>query len=255
MNIADIEQSVAEITGGNFVGEVIVAIILLCLIALLTHVVVMWVRRIMRRDNTPVPETSIFVNIVRVVIWGIGICFVLASCFKVDVTALVAALGVGGIALSLGLQDTLKNLIGGVQVSFMRIIKPGDNIQVGTSMGVVQDITWRHTTIKNRLGETVLIPNSVIATTAVTHLPPPERVVVPFVMTTGADMDVVASQIAKTARITAEEYAHVVGDPVVLFTEVIETGVRGKVTVLLDDAAVATATSDAITRSIAPLVR
>ena len=37
-------------------------------------------------------------------------------------------------------------------------MKPGDNIQVGTNKGVVQDVTWRHATIKNRNGETVIIP-------------------------------------------------------------------------------------------------
>ena len=66
-------------------------------------------------------------------------------------TAVVAALGVGGIALSLGLQDTLSNLIGGVLITFMRIVTPGDNIQVGAHKGVVQDINWRQTRIKNRL--------------------------------------------------------------------------------------------------------
>ena len=43
------------------------------------------------------------------------------------------ALGIGGIAISLGFQDTLSNLIGGLQVSLLRIIKPGDNIEVGSS--------------------------------------------------------------------------------------------------------------------------
>lgn len=255
MNLDDIENIIAGMTGGNVLGKALIAGVLVCALAIVTHVVVKWVRHIMRRDDVPLPETSIFVNIVRVVMWGVGLCFVLASCFNIDVTALVAALGVGGIALSLGLQDTLKNLIGGIQVSFMRIIQPGDNIQVGTSKGVVQDITWRHTTITNRLGETVIIPNSVISTTAVTHLPPPERVVVPFVMTSKADMDIVADQIAEVARTTAEEYAQVMSDPMVIFTEVIEEGVQGKVTVMLDDASVATPTSDAITRAIAPLVR
>lgn len=255
MDFSSIENIIASITGGNLLGKILIAVVLACVLAVLTHVVVKWVRHIMRRDDIPLPETSIFVNIVRVLMWGVGLCFILASCFNVDVTALVAALGVGGIALSLGLQDTLKNLIGGIQVSFMRIIQPGDNIQVGANKGVVQDITWRHTTITNRLGEKVIIPNSVISTTAVTHLPPPERVVVPFVMTSKADMDIVADQIVEKARATAKEYAQVTSDPVVLFTEVTEGGISGKVSVMLDDASVATATSDAITRAIAPLLR
>lgn len=253
--MTELEQNIFNLTGGSLAGEIVVAVILLIIVAIITHVVVRSIRHLMRRDNNPLPETSIFINIVRVTIWGIGICFILASCFKVDVTALVAALGVGGIALSLGLQDTLKNLIGGVQVSLMRILQPGDNIQVGTNKGVVQDVTWRHTIIKNRLGETVIIPNSVISTTAVTHLAPPQRVVVPFIMSNHADMDELAENIAATARATASEYADVLGEVQVLFTEIMEAGVVGKVIVMLSDASVATDTSDAITRAIAPLVR
>ncbi len=174
------EQTIANITGGDFVAKIIAAIVIFVVVGCISHFVVKWLRHIMRRDDNSIPQSSIFVNIARGIIWGIGICLVLDSCFNVNMSALIAALGVGGIALSLGFQDTLSNLIGGVQISFMRIVKPGDNIQVGNNKGVVQDVTWRHATIKNRNGETVIIPNSVISKNAVVHLPPPERVSVPF---------------------------------------------------------------------------
>lgn len=209
----------------------------------------------MRRDDNSIPQSSIFVNIARGIIWGIGICLVLDSCFNVNMSALIAALGVGGIALSLGFQDTLSNLIGGVQISFMRIVKPGDNIQVGNNKGVVQDVTWRHATIKNRNGETVIIPNSVISKNAVVHLPPPERVSVPFLASSSANLDSMAEQVASIARTTALEYAGIVEEPNVIFTEVTAEGIVGKVLLEIDDAAQATPVSDAITRAIAPLVR
>ena len=170
-------------------------------------------------------------------------------------SALIAALGVGGIALSLGFQDTLSNLIGGVQISFMRIVKPGDNIQVGNNKGVVQDVTWRHATIKNRNGVTVIIPNSVISKNAVVHLPPPERVSVPFLASSSANLDSMAEQVASIARTTALEYAGIVEEHNVIFTEVPAEGIVGKVLLEIDDAAQATSVSDAITRAIAPLVR
>ena len=172
-----------------------------------------------------------------------------------NMSALIAALGVGGIALSLGFQDTLSNLIGGVQISFMKIVKPGDNIQVGSSKGVVQDVTWRHATIKNRLGETVIIPNSVISKNAVVHLPPPERVSVPFVATTCKDLDVVAGEVERVAHDIALEHTGIVKEPSVLFTEITEGGLAGKVVLEVDDADQATPVSDAITRAIAPLLR
>ena len=249
------EQTITNITGGDFLGKIIAAIVILVIVGAVSHVLVKWLRHIMQRDSNPIPQSSIFVNITRGIIWGVGICLVLDSCFNVNMSALIAALGVGGIALSLGFQDTLSNLIGGVQISFMRIVQPGDNIQVGNNKGVVQDVTWRHATIKNRNGETVVIPNSVISKNAVVHLPPPERISVPFMALSSNDLDSMAEQVVQIAHEIAAQYAEIVSEPNVLFTEVAAEGIMGKVLLELDDAEQATPVSDAITRAIAPIVR
>lgn len=206
------EQTITNITGGDFLGKIIAAIVILVIVGAVSHVLVKWLRHIMQRDSNPIPQSSIFVNITRGIIWGVGICLVLDSCFNVNMSALIAALGVGGIALSLGFQDTLSNLIGGVQISFMRIVQPGDNIQVGNNKGVVQDVTWRHATIKNRNGETVVIPNSVISKNAVVHLPPPERISVPFMALSSDDLDSMAEQIVQIAHEIAAQYAEIVSE-------------------------------------------
>ena len=249
------EQTITNITGGDFLGKIIAAIVILVIVGAVSHVLVKWLRHIMQRDSNPIPQSSIFVNITRGIIWGVGICLVLDSCFNVNMSALIAALGVGGIALSLGFQDTLSNLIGGVQISFMRIVQPGDNIQVGNNKGVVQDVTWRHATIKNRNGETVVIPNSVISKNAVVHLPPPERISVPFMALSSDDLDSMAEQIVQIAHEIAAQYAEIVSEPNVLFTEVTAEGIMGKVLLEIDDAEQDTPVSDAITRAIAPIVR
>lgn len=249
------EQTITNITGGDFLGKIIAAIVILVIVGAVSHVLVKWLRHIMQRDSNPIPQSSIFINITRGIIWGVGICLVLDSCFNVNMSALIAALGVGGIALSLGFQDTLSNLIGGVQISFMRIVQPGDNIQVGNNKGVVQDVTWRHATIKNRNGETVVIPNSVISKNAVVHLPPPERISVPFMALSSNDLDSMAEQIVQIAHEIAAQYAEIVSEPNVLFTEVTAEGIMGKVLLEIDDAEQATPVSDAITRAIAPIVR
>ncbi len=248
------ESFVQNITGGGLLGRIVVALLILVCIAICSHLLVRWLRHIMRREDNTMPSGSIFINIMRIIVWGLGISFILDTCFGVNMTAALAALGVGGIALSLGFQDTLSNLIGGMQVSLMRIVGPGDNIQVGSSKGVVQDVTWRHTTIKNRLGETVIIPNSVISKNSVVHLPPVECLVVPFVATTAQDLDSIVEHVEKAARETALHFGNIVEEPHVLFTEVIAEGIVGKVKVEIDDPSQATPASDAITRAIAPIV-
>lgn len=251
----ELEQITNQITGGDLLGRIIVAAVILVSIAIISHIVTRWIKHIVARDSNDLPQSTFFINIARCIIWAIGISIVADACFSVNMTAVVAALGVGGIALSLGLQDTLSNLIGGVLITFMRIVTPGDNIQVGTHKGVVQDINWRQTRIKNRLGETVIIPNSVISRNSVVHLPPPEQISVLFVVTSQTGLDEIAEEVEKHAHDTALEYAGIVTEPVVIFTEVSEYGLNGKVVLEIDDAAEATVVSDAITRAIAPAVR
>lgn len=247
-----LEANVGQVVGNDLIARIIIAAVIVVAIAVLTHLAVMSVKRFIDRDSNRLVQSSIIINIVRGVMWGVGLCLMLDSCFNVNMSALIAALGVGGIALSLGFQDTLSNLIGGIQISFMRVIAPGDNIQVANSRGVVQDITWRHTTIKNSLGQSVIIPNSVISKNAVIHLPPPERVVVNFAVTTESDLDYVAEAVEAKARRIASEIDAIVEEPRVLFTEVTEFGLTGNVSLEIEHAEKATEVSDSITRAIAP---
>ena len=73
-------------------------------------------KRYLNQESNPLPPSSIIINIARGVIWATGGASASTpdACFGVNANALVAALGVGGIAVSLGFQDTLSNLIGGL---------------------------------------------------------------------------------------------------------------------------------------------
>ncbi len=150
--------------------SVLWAIALVAATAFVSRLVSQALRHFLNRDSNPLPSSSIIINIGRGVVWATGISLILDACFGINANAIVAALGVGGIAVSLGFQDTLANLIGGLQVTFMGIVKPGDNIEVGAERGVVQDVTWRHTTIRDAMGQTVIIPNSIISKTALVHV-------------------------------------------------------------------------------------
>ncbi len=131
------------------------------------------------------PSSSIFVNIARGAVWLMGVCIMLSTCFGVDVSAAITALGIGGIAISLGFQDTISNLIGGLQVSLLRIIKPGDNIEVGSSSRRGEGHYLRHTTIRNGEGEEVRHPQlHRSARPRSTHLPPTNEVSLAIVVIT-----------------------------------------------------------------------
>ncbi|CAM2743615.1 mechanosensitive ion channel family protein [Slackia exigua] len=240
----------------EFARDLLMAVVIVIVTAALAHVAAKALRHLLDKDATPLPSTSLIVNVVRGAIWAIGISVMLDACFDVNVNALVTALGVGGVALSLGLKDTLSNFIGGLQMTLMGIVVPGDHIEVGGDAGVVQDVNWRHTTISNRLGETVVIPNSVIATTALVQLPPAERVSVPFAVTGDAhDMRAVKRDIEASAKQAAESVCPITEGPHASFSEITEYGFKGKLALSIDDPAHANDVIDAVITAIAPMTR
>ncbi|MDM8246549.1 mechanosensitive ion channel [Collinsella tanakaei] len=215
-------------------------------------------RHLLNSDSNPLPTTSIIVNIVRAAIWAVGASIILDSVYGQNSNAIITALGVGGIAISLGFQDTLSNLIGGLQMTFMGIIKPGDNIEVGSEKGVVQDITWRHTTIRDSLGQTIVVPNSVISTTSVVHLLPANRVAVPFAVprykndaNENLSMDELADALIDIARVAASGVSPVTDGPKVFFSEITELGIKGTIVMQIEDATKTSLAADGVVRAIA----
>jgi small-conductance mechanosensitive channel len=114
-------------------------------------------------------SVTIFANITRVVVLGIGILVMLQS-IGVSITPLLGALGVGGLAVALALQDTLANLFAGVHVLASKTIEPGDYIKLSSGQeGYVVDINWRNTSIRTLSGNIEVIPNQRFSDTILTN--------------------------------------------------------------------------------------
>ena len=114
-------------------------------------------------------NVTIFANITRVVVIGVGIMVMLQS-LGVSITPLLGALGVGGLAVALALQDTLANLFAGVHVLAAKTIEPGDYIRLSTGQeGYVVDINWRNTSIRTLSDNIEVIPNMRFSDTILTN--------------------------------------------------------------------------------------
>ena len=79
----------------------------------------------------------------------------------IDVSAMVAGLGLTGFAISFALKDTLSNFISGVLVLIYKPFNINDSIEIDKYKGVVIDVNLRYTVI-NQGGDKVLVPNSFI---------------------------------------------------------------------------------------------
>lgn len=119
--------------------------------------------------SNELPATSLVENVVRGVVYLVGILVVLQT-LDISVTPVLTALGVGGLAVALALQDTLGNLFAGIQIIATRKIQPGQFIQLeGGQEGYVTDITWRNTTIHTMPNHMVIIPNAKLASSIVVN--------------------------------------------------------------------------------------
>lgn len=109
------------------------------------------------------PSTSIFSNLTILMVFIVGL-LVIMQALGISVTPLLTALGVGGLAVALALQDTLSNFFAGLHILMSGPIKPGDYVKLDTGEeGYIVDITWRNTSIKALLDNMIIVPNSKMA--------------------------------------------------------------------------------------------
>lgn len=119
-------------------------------------------------------STSILVNTIEIVVYITGFLIMLQS-FGISITPLLTALGVGGLAVALALQDTLSNLFSGISILLSRQTKIGDFIKLSTGEeGFVEDLNWRSTTIRQLANNMVVVPNHIIATSIITNYAMPD---------------------------------------------------------------------------------
>ncbi len=125
-----------------------------------------WLRVQQRYEKTP----KLISKVVAIVVYLIAVLIVLAY-FRVEITPVIAALGLGGLAVGLALQDTLSNFFAGIHILTDRPINVGDFIEVdGTAVaGFVEDINWRSTRIRTLANTQIILPNSKVAGSVITN--------------------------------------------------------------------------------------
>jgi small-conductance mechanosensitive channel len=127
------------------------------------------------RHAEGVPVSALAQNVVRGVVIALGI-LVIARGFGVEITPYLTALGVGGLAVALALQDPLSNFFAGVFMSVSGQIRIGDYVKLeGGAEGYVADFNWRATSIRLLSDNIVIIPNSKLAGSIVTNYHQPSR--------------------------------------------------------------------------------
>lgn len=97
-------------------------------------------------------------KVFKLILWCLGIIIGLNNA-GFDVAALIAGLGIGGLALALAAQDTVKNIFGGIMVYLDKPFRIGDRIVISGFDGIVEEIGIRSTRIRTLEGRLITIPN------------------------------------------------------------------------------------------------
>ena len=95
----------------------------------------------------------------RTLVWSVA-TLVLLENLGVDVTALIAGLGIGGIALGLAAQGVFRDLLGSLSIVLDRPFVIGDFIMLGDLSGTVEDIGMKTTRLRSQIGEEIIVPNA-----------------------------------------------------------------------------------------------
>ncbi len=130
--------------------------------------------------DTGLPTTTLTENLIRIVVVTIGLLVILRG-LGLEITPILTALGVGGLAVALALQDTLANLFAGFYLTVAKQIRIGDYIRLSSGEeGYLVDIDWRASRLRELSNNTVLVPNAKLSQSIVTnyHLPDQELAVV-----------------------------------------------------------------------------
>jgi len=98
----------------------------------------------------------------KVLVVTLGVLVILQN-LGIDVTALLAGVGIAGMALAFAAKDTVENVFGSLTIIFDGPFKIGDYVKVNDTEGVVEDIGFRSTRIRTLYNSLVTIPNAVMA--------------------------------------------------------------------------------------------
>lgn len=167
-------------------------------------------------DNTLIP---IIKRVILGIIWGLGVIMALRNA-GVDVGAMIAGLGIGGLAFALAAQDTIKNIFGGVTIFSDRPFRLGDRIVVDGFDGFVEDIGIRSTRLRTLDKQLITIPNYKIVEASILNIS--EEPMRKVVMKLGLTYDTTPEQMQKAIQILEsmpEKIEEIDAEVLVGFTE------------------------------------
>ena len=181
----------------------------------------------------------ILLIVVKYVIWFV-VFLILLHIFEIDITALLAAAGIAGIAVALAAQDIIGNFFAGIVIATDKPFRLGDRVRIDAFFGDVVGLGARSTRIRTMDSQIVTIPNSKVTSNVVINYSMPDtslKVRIPFSVAYGTDMDKVTEILLAIARDAMEKTPWVLSEPApaVFLREFGESGLNGQLTLWINE--------------------
>ncbi len=160
--------------------------------------------------------------------------------WHIDIGPLWAGLGVAGVAIALGLQETLSNLFAAVFVIIDKTIRVGAYLRLDDgTVAKVEDISWRSTRLKTAAGEKIIMPNRLFANQKVVSYGQNEkgwRLSLSAIAAPGSKLADIEAGVMAAARLTVAKYQKNTTEPQFYFEELTSNGLKFKVVIKIDSA-------------------
>jgi len=203
IEVADLPDRTTHILNLTFVSVIILSVTIT-----VANVVGVLIARLGERKSLALAVTGLAQTSARAGVLVVG-GLVLLGALGVQITPLLTALGVGGLAVALALQDTLSNLFAGLHLLADRPIRVGDYVRLADGIeGHVVDVGWRSTRVRRLENSIAIVPNGAVAKATIVNYDMPES---RLGITIRLAVDY-ASDVDRVDAVLGEELAAAVGD-------------------------------------------
>jgi len=206
--VGDLDEREVPVRVSHALSVAILILLTVSVTMALARVSIALLEHSMRRSSTGIQITEL-TKVMVWIVWAVPGALIILGAFGIHAWPALATLGVGGIAVTFALKDTLANIFSGFYVSLAGQMRKGDFIRLDAATeGYVVDIHWRITTLRTLDNNLVVIPNSKLAEAVVTNFSfPSAKLSVPIAYSVAYDTD-----IALLDRIVLEEARNAVGE-------------------------------------------
>ncbi len=222
----------------KIINSVMALVFLLIILKGIDVLITTWGHTFAKKTKTTIDDVilPLFHKIAKVIFVIIALMWIL-KIWEINITPYLAGVGISGLVLGFALQDSLKNIFGGISLILDKTFKVGDKIKIESGdLGEVHDIGLRSTKIRTYDNEILVIPNGQLANSRIQNYTKPNskiRVGVDIGVEYGTDVKKVQKLVLETIKSMDE----IIEDPAptVNFLEMADFSLKFKAYFWVDD--------------------